>query len=78
MNKKETVICEFEMDFKKSVCWRSLRIQIEWDEINARKFVAARILFLSVAHVAVAIVLPIMSKERWVFIPLKHWKLKQY
>ena len=28
MNKKETVICEFEMDFKKSVCWRSLRIQI--------------------------------------------------
>ena len=23
MNKKESVICEFEMDFKKSFCWRS-------------------------------------------------------
>ena len=23
MNKKERVICEFEMDFKKSFCWRS-------------------------------------------------------
>ena len=56
MNKKERVICEFEMGFKRSVCWRSLRIQIERDGINARKFVAVRILFLSVAHVAVAIV----------------------
>ena len=23
MNKKETVICEFEVDFNKSFCWRS-------------------------------------------------------
>ena len=23
MNKKERAICEFEMDFKKSFCWRS-------------------------------------------------------
>ena len=23
MNKKERVICEFEVDFKKSFCWRS-------------------------------------------------------
>ena len=23
MNKKEMVICEFEVDFNKSICWRS-------------------------------------------------------